>query len=126
MKKEDIGLLILRLTAGGAMLSHGWSKLLNFSVMSTQFPSLLGLSSKIGLALTVFSEVFCAFAIIIGLLTRFASIPLIITMLVAIFLVNGADPFAKKELALLYCTMFATLGLTGAGSLSIDRFINRK
>ena len=40
--------------------------------------------------------------LIIGLFTRQAVIPLIITMLVAIFVIHGDDPFKDKEMAILY------------------------
>ena len=49
--------------------------------------------------------------------------PLMITMVVAAFVVHGADPFGKKELALLYGAGALTLMLTGAGRLSIDALV---
>ena len=58
--------------------------------------------------------------ILIGLFTRFATLPLLITMLVAFFIVHGADPFGEKELPLLYALVFATLFFTGPDKYSID------
>lgn len=122
----NLGLLILRLFVGLTMLiSHGWPKLSNFSAMSTKFPDLIGLGSQVSLSLAVFSEVFCSVAIILGVLTRWVSIPLMITMAVAFFIVHGSDPFKTKELAFIYMGIYATLIGTGAGDFSIDKFIRK-
>jgi putative oxidoreductase len=124
---EHLGLLILRVAAGGIMLfSHGWGKMMKFGELSTQFPDPIGLGSAVSLSLTVFSEVFCAVALVIGLGTRFVSFPLLITMLVAAFVIHAEDPFAKKEMAILYASMFGTLLFTGGGKFSIDSLIFKK
>ncbi|NLO70258.1 MAG: DoxX family protein [Porphyromonadaceae bacterium] len=123
---RDYGLLVLRLVVGIFMLTHGWAKLSNFSEMSQEFPPMLGLSPQIGLTLIVFAEFFCSIAIILGLLTRLSTIPLIIGMGVAAFVAHAADPFSAKEMALLYLGVYVTLLLTGAGKLSFDRLIYNK
>lgn len=123
---SSIGLLVLRLFTGGFMLfAHGWGKLASFSEKSGQFPDPIGVGSAPSLALAVFAEVFCAAAIMLGLFTRAAAIPLLITMVVAAFMIHGDDPFQKKEFALLYAIPFLTLILTGAGSYSIDAKLKR-
>ena len=40
---------------------------------------------------------------------------------VAAFVAHGSDPFAKKELALLYLIGFSTLFLAGPGSYCVDK-----
>jgi putative oxidoreductase len=55
-----------------------------------------------------------------GYKTRYALIPLIITMLVAGLITHLDDPWGKKELAVLYFTVFLTLFLTGPGKYSVD------
>jgi len=42
------------------------------------------------------------------------------TMLVAAFVVHGADSFADKEKALLYFAVFLAIYFMGAGKFSID------
>ena len=123
---NNFGLLMLRVTAGLMMLlGHGWGKLTNFATIAPNFPDPIGLGSQISLSLAVFSEVFCAAALILGLFTRIVSVPLLITMLVAAFIIHDQDPWAKKEFALLYAVPFLTLIFTGGGKLSIDRFIKK-
>lgn len=117
---SSLGLLLLRALAGAMMLPHGWSKLAASGELAGKFPDPIGLGEPTSLALAIFAEFFCALLVIIGLGTRVAAIPLIVTMLVAAFVVHGADPFAKKELALLYAAAFLPLLFTGAGEYSVD------
>ena len=99
----DLGILVLRVCIGLMMLvGHGWQKLMHFSEIAMTFPNPIGLGSKFSLALVIFAEVFCSIFVIIGFRTRYVVIPLIINMLVAILLIHGHDPWAKKEFALLY------------------------
>ena len=113
---RDAGLLLLRLFAGGLMLvMHGLPKLLSFGDLLDSFPDPLGVGSAASLTLAVFAEVLCALAVVLGIGTRAAAVPLLVTMLVAAFIVHGADPWSKKELALVYAGMFATLVLLGGG-----------
>jgi len=117
----DLGLLIGRLMFGGIMaLSHGWVKLSGFSEMATKFADPIGLGAKPSLVLAIFAEFFCAILVMAGALTRLATIPLITTMGVAFFIVHRADPFPRKELALMFLTAWVVLLLTGPGRFSVD------
>lgn len=117
----DLGLLLLRVaTAGFLLFGHGWGKLANFGARAPGFRDPLGVGSEVSLALAVFAEVFCALLVIAGAFTRLALVPMIITMLVAAGVVHAADPWAKKELALLFAVPFITLLLTGPGKFSVD------
>ena len=68
--------------------------------------------------------------LILGLGTRIISIPLIITMLVAIKTVHGANGFEAGnngyEIPLYYILMLLSLVFTGAGKLSVDYLIAKK
>ena len=71
-------------------------------------------------ALGVLAELVCAFLMVAGAATRMACVPLLITMLVAAFVVHGGDPFKEKKLALPYAAGTFTLMFTGAGKDSIN------
>lgn len=127
-QKWDISLLLLRLTFGGAMLyGHGWGKLMRFfGDDPIKFADPFGMGVVPSLALATFAEFFCAILIIFGAFTRYAVIPLIITMAVALFYVHLADPFGRQEKALLYLIPYVCLFLTGAGKYSVDaRWLKR-
>lgn len=116
----DFALLILRLSSGFFMLTHGWSKLSNFDKRFSSFGDPIGLGSEASFTLTVFAEFFCSILLIFGLYSRFALIPLIITMCVVVFIVHADDPFGTKEKALLFLATYVTLFFAGPGKFSAD------
>lgn len=117
-------LLIARLAIGSLMLVHGIPKLgMLLSGEVIAFPGLFGLSPAISLSLAVFSEVVCSILILVGLGTRLAVIPLIITMLVAVFFIHLEDPFAMKELGIHYLLVYVFLLIAGSGRFSVDKVV---
>ena len=121
---QDLGLLSLRLSAGGIMAySHGWGKLQSLMAGDMGFADPIGVGEEVSLVLTVFAEFFCGILVALGLFTRAALIPLIITMLVAVFIIHADDPFGKQEFGLLYLIPYVTLFLIGPGKLSVDKQI---
>lgn len=131
LRKEGImnqlGLLILRVVPAAFMLfAHGWGKMMGFSENMAQFPDPIGLGSPVALSLAIGAEVFCALLLILGIATRLAAIPLLITMLVAAFMIHANDPWMKQEFPLLYAVIFLTLIFTGGGTYSLGtRFKSR-
>ena len=122
----DWALLALRIFVGVGMLTHGFPKLMMLLSGKIEFINFFGIGEKTSLILAVFAEVLCSLFFLMGLFTRFTVFPLIITMLVAVFVVHNNDPFAKQEMALLYLFHYLLIFVAGPGSISIDRMINRK
>lgn len=108
------------------MLTHGYSKLQKLLAGDFQFADPFGLGPGVSLGMAVFAEFFCSILLILGLGTRLATIPLIVTMLVAAFIAHGADPFAKKEMALLYLVSYIVLLFSGAGKISVDQLLEKR
>lgn len=121
-KGMDLALLLLRVVFGASMIiGHGWGKMMRlFSGDPIKFADPFGLGPTTSLILVVFAEVLCAALIIFGLFTRWATVPLIIAMLVAIFMVHLGDPFSKVEKALLFVGAFTAILLAGPGYYSLD------
>jgi putative oxidoreductase len=90
-----------------------------------QFGDPLGVGAGTSLIMAVSAEVVCSILILIGLATRLATVPLIVTMLVALVMVHLQDPIVKKELPLLYILIYITLFILGAGKYSVDGMISR-
>ncbi len=123
---QGVAELILRVGVGLFMLlSHGWGKLFSFSEKSEYFPDPLGIGSIASLSLATFAEFFCSILLIFGLFTRFAAFNLLITMLVAGLIFHAADPFAKKELALLYALVFLYFSIVGGNRYSLDQWFRK-
>ena len=116
----NIALLILRVGVAVMMLVHGIPKLQMLFSGDIQFPGVMGMSPTISLAMAVFAEVVCSVLLLIGLFTRVTVIPLIITMLTAVFLIHGGDPFAKQELGIHYLIVYIALFMLGGGRYSFD------
>lgn len=123
---QNITELILRIVLGSFMLTHGWPKLASFSEKSEKFPDPLGVGSFLSLSLATFAEFFCSILLIIGLFTRFAAFNIFATMLVAGLIFHFSDPFAEKELALLYATCSFYFLVTGGNRYSVDEWIRKK
>jgi len=121
----NIGLLILRLGIAAFMLSHGLQKLDGLLAGNMKFADPIGIGEPISLIMAVMAEVGCSLLVAIGLATRVAVIPLIFTMLVAVFIVHAADGFAKQEMAAHYLLVYVFLLFSGAGKFSVDYLISR-
>lgn len=116
----DFGLLILRVASAAVMLTHGWPKVANYRERLHSFGDPYGLGPEITLTFAVLAEFFCAILVGLGLLTRYALIPLVITMSTVVLVVHADDPFARKEIPLLLLTCFVTLFFCGPGRYSFD------
>ena len=79
--------------------------------------------STASLTLAIGGEMIGSALLIVGLVTRGAAVPFVITMLVAGLVVHAGDPWAQKELALLYAVVGLALIGTGAGRFSVDRLL---
>lgn len=122
----NLGLLILRLTAGlGLAFAHGFAK----------FPPHAGIVhviAQLGFPFPIvfawiagFSEFLGGLCIAAGLFTRPATLIVGFTMVIAAVSYPGAKTFATSELALLYLIICQLLFFQGAGRFSLDRIIRK-
>jgi putative oxidoreductase len=122
MKLQDLGLLLVRLLSGGMMLTHGLPKIDRLiGEGPVKFADPFGLGPEISLVLVIFAEVACSIFVMIGFKTRWATIPLMTTMLVAAFYAHADDPFGDKELPLLFFTIFLSILISGPGRYSVNK-----
>jgi putative oxidoreductase len=118
---SDLGFLVVRLLAGGMMLTHGLPKFDRlFGEGPVKFADPFGLGPEISLGLVIFAEVGCSLLVMAGFKTRWATLPLLFTMLMAAFYAHGSDPFSEKELSLLFFTLFLSILISGGGRYSLD------
>lgn len=123
-KNLDIALLVLRVSIASMMLFHGIPKLMQlFSEGAIQFADPMGLGENVSFMLAIFAEFFCSILIFFGVATRFAVIPPIITMLVAVFIVHFTDGFGRMEIALHYLLVYVVLFIAGSGKYSCDKWL---
>lgn len=124
---NDYAILMLRVFIGLTMaFSHGLGKvpppdMLVSGLESMGFPMPLFFAWAASLA-----EFAGGILLALGLLTRPAALSMTITMAVAAFVAHAADPFAKKEMALLYLVTSAFICLVGAGKISLDSLLFKR
>ncbi|HEY9534984.1 MAG TPA: DoxX family protein [Mucilaginibacter sp.] len=143
-KYQQYAPLILRLIIGYGFMAHGWAKLSRgpagleklLTQISVPMPHLNAL-------LLPFIELIGGLAIFVGAFITVVSIPLILTMLVAIVTVSykfgfssvntiGLTPAGPKfgppgyEINLLYIAGLLSLMLSGAGMFSVDAWLIKR
>jgi putative oxidoreductase len=104
----------------GLMIPHGYDKLVNFAAYRKDFINFLGAGNTVSLSLTVFAEFFCSCLVLVGLFTRFAAIPPIIAMSVAVIKAHKGQVFGQGEHAAMYVVGFLVILILGPGKISAD------
>ena len=139
---SSIGLLVLRLGAGGYMAMHGWEKVQKILAGDFKFSDPIGIGEPASLVLAAGAELGCSLLVMLGFWTRIAALPVVFTMAVAAFIRRAGDPWysgtaearfyageAKhwfsKEPALVFLCAFAAIALIGAGRYSLDGLLAR-
>lgn len=119
--------LVARLTVGLVFFQSGWGKLHDLQKV-TDFFTELGLPAPgFQATLASTSEFVCGNLLLVGLATRFAVVPLIITMIVAIrtALWDQVDGIGSLVglLEFSYIALLIWIGTNGAGPISLDALI---
>jgi putative oxidoreductase len=122
--------LLARLTVGIAFVESGWGKLHNLDKVTELFTE-LGIPAPAFQATFVsWVELVCGALLLLGLATRFAAVPLIGTMIVALITAKAEDISGLGDLVgtieFTYIALLAWLTLAGAGAASLDRAIARR
>ena len=122
---DDAGKLILRLTVGLLVLSHGLHKLINgidgisALVVTNGWPSALAFGVYVG-------EIVAPALVILGVLTRPAALVVVFNMLIAIYLAHSHQLFQLTktggwflELQVFFLFGALCVSLLGAGKFSL-------
>jgi len=119
---QPLALLALRLILGIIMVGHGYGKVFGGLSQHVQRVSSLGLYGWLAYP-SAFAEFFGGILVILGLLTRFASLAIMIDMFVAIWKVHWKNGLLAKggvEFPLTLATIAFALILYGAGPIALD------
>jgi len=127
---NDIPLLLIRLVLAYGFYVPATLKWGNINGIADWFESMDIPFPVISAYLSASAEMAGVVLLPLGLATRFISIPLIISMIVAIITVHLGNGFEAGdngfEIPLYYILMLMVLLFNGAGKFSIDHLITRK
>ena len=113
------GPLPLRILAGIAFIAHGIPKLTD-PAMTQGFFGNIGLPPELAIPIGLL-EIIGGFALLVGIVTRIASILFIIEMIGVIAVVKLSEGFVGGfELELLLISIAISLLLTGPGKISVE------
>ena len=122
---RGVALLLGRLAVGLVFLSTGWGKVHNVEKVTEFFTSLHIPAPGFHAVLVGWSELLCGAALVLGVLTRLATIPLIVSMIVAILTAKRGDIHGFFDLVafeeftyLIVLTMIAILGRARSRSIT--------
>ncbi len=122
--------LLSRVTIGWVFIESGWGKLHHLDKVVEFFTELGIPAANIQAPFVATVEFVGGTAVLLGLFTRIASIPLIGTMIVALITAKRADISGFSDLTgmieYLYIVMLVYLVVEGAGCLSVDHFLCKK
>jgi putative oxidoreductase len=121
--------LAVRIVVGWVFMGTGWTKLTHLPQIVENFRG-LGIPSPEVLAPFVSGVEFVGgVLLLVGLLTRFAAVPLMVVMIVAIASAKWADVDSLETLLgfeeVSYFVMFAWLAIAGPGPISLDHLVLR-
>ncbi len=127
---KDLPLLFIRLALAYGFYSPAMAKLNDVGAIAEWFETLGMPAPLLNAYLATYTEVAGVILLTLGLATRFITLPLIVTMIVAIKTIHWQNGFNASdngfEIPLYYTVMLITLLIYGAGKISIDGMFARR
>ena len=125
-----LGPLLGRLAVGLLFLSTGWGKVHSLDKVTAFFIKLGIPAPGLNAVVVGYSELICGALLVLGLCTRLATLPLIVSMVVAILTARLGDIHGLFDLVgadeFTYSCMLVMLLVLGPGQLSLDEILVRR
>jgi putative oxidoreductase len=119
--------LLGRLSVGLLFLSTGWGKAHSLDKVTKFFIELKIPMPALNAVVVAYSELICGALLVIGLFTRLATVPLIVSMVVALLTAKLADIHGVFDLVgaeeFTYLCVLMMLAVIGPGKLSLDELL---
>ncbi len=119
--------LAVRLTVGVVFAGTGWTKLTRLPQIIDNFRGLGIPAPEILTPLVSGVEFVGGLMLLLGFMTRFAAVPLMVVMVVAIATAKWSDVDSLETFLgfeeVSYFVMFAWLGIAGPGPVSLDHLV---
>jgi putative oxidoreductase len=124
---DSTALLIARLTVGVLFVSTGWGKVHDLAKVTEYFAQLHIPAPAFNATLASTTELICGALLVVGLASRLAALPLVVTMIVALLTakldeIHGLpDLFGEVEWA--YIAILLVVATAGPGKASLDALV---
>lgn len=125
--------LFMRLFTGIMFMQFGIRQITSFNELATTFPSVLGMGSETTLVVMILIEIVCSIFILLGLLTRWALVPPLVSMIIAEnFIMQYYSAMDMSRLysmqagyvPVMFIGIFVFMMLAGPGKISLDYIIS--
>jgi putative oxidoreductase len=127
---DGLALLLGRLAVGLLFVSTGWGKVHNIPKVTAFFTELGIPAPGFHAVLVGWSELLCGAALVVGLFTRLATIPLVVSMTVALLTAKRGDIHGLFDLVgqdeFTYWVVLVMIAILGPGRIAFDHFVARK
>jgi putative oxidoreductase len=122
--------LLARLTLGAAFAPTGWGKLHHLDKVTGFFTELGIPMPGLNAVVVSVSELVCGALLLVGLASRLSTIPLAISMVVALITAKAADIHGFADLAgtveFTYLPLLVYVAISGPGTIALDRLVARR
>ena len=129
-KSEWLPLLLVRASLAAIFIPSGWGKLHDLGKVTGFFTELGIPAPHFNAVLVALSELGCGSLLLVGLASRLAAIPLVVSMVIAILTAKRADISGITDLfavdEFIYIVMAAVVVVFGAGAVSLDGLVARR
>jgi putative oxidoreductase len=126
---EWLALLVARLTVGVEFVSTGWGKVHNLAKVTAYFGELGIPAPGVNAIFASFTELVCGSLLVLGLASRLAACPLVVTMIVAIVTAQKDQLHGVTDLVGLvewtYIAILAIVAVFGPGPVSVDAYLEK-
>jgi putative oxidoreductase len=123
-----MGPTLARLTLGVVFIGTGWGKLHSLAKVTDFFTELGIPAPGFNAVLASTAELVCGSLLLIGLLSRLAAIPLMVTMIVAIITAKSENLHGVSDLLgfeeWTYIVLAVWILVAGPGPISLDRLLH--
>jgi len=125
----DVGLLLLRVLTG-VFLVYGVVDNVVSTERMAEFATFMAANDfpapQLLAPFSVYVQLLCGIALLLGFLTRWAGIVVALHFVVALFMVHWSQDFRGWWPAIVLVGIGVQFALTGAGSISVDARLNSK
>jgi putative oxidoreductase len=122
--------LLARLTLGVAFAATGWGKVHNLERVTGFFTELGIPLPGLNAVVVSVSELVCGTLLVLGVASRLATIPLAVSMVVALATAKAADIHGFVDLfgtvEFTYFALLVYVAVAGPGPIALDRLVSRR